>query len=299
MKYNYSTAVRDNDVLRKSFNELTRQTFCFDFTDWYAAGHWGEWYIPHVLLDGNRVISNISVNLMQFDVQGAEKNYIQLGTVMTDQAYRGQGLNREIMEKILNEYAGKTDGIYLFANDDVCNYYQKFGFRPSKEYEYYMRCENQEEINAYIVEKVDMEQEVQGKKLYDAIRRYSDISNSHNQNDAMCMSCNLGLYQFWLGAEYGNQVYYLPEAGVYIAAGLEENVLHIHQIFGKQQVDIARVAKTFGKNVEEVVLGYSPVHKENLLMREHREEDCTLFILGEDLNCMERDKLMFSVLSHA
>lgn len=299
MKYNYSTDVRDNDVLRQSFNELTRQTFYFDFSDWYRKGHWGDMYIPHVLLDGEKVISNVSVNLMQFDVQGVEKNYIQLGTVMTDEAYRGQGLNREIMEKILSEHADKADGIYLFANDDVCNYYQKFGFRPSKEYEYYMHCESQENISAYVVEKVDMAQETQCEKLYDVIRKYSDVSNNHNQNDAMYMSHNLGLYQFWLADDYGNQIYYVPETEGYVVAGLEENILHIHQIFGKQQVDIARLAKTFGENVEEVVLGYSPVHKENLLEREHKEEDCTLFILGEDLNCMERDKLMFPVLSHA
>ena len=123
MKYKYCTCVRGNDALRASFNELTRQTFGFDFVNWYEAGHWGDFYVPHVLLDGEKVVSNVSVNFMQFDLQGKKKNYIQLGTVMTDKNYRGQGLNRELMERILSEYEGKVNGIYLFGNDDVLDYY--------------------------------------------------------------------------------------------------------------------------------------------------------------------------------
>lgn len=88
LKYSYSTSVKNNDIIRKSFNELTRNTFCFDFVNWYQSGHWGELYIPHVLLDGEKVISNVSVNLMQFDMCGQKKNYLQLGTIMTDLRYR-------------------------------------------------------------------------------------------------------------------------------------------------------------------------------------------------------------------
>lgn len=299
MRYKYSADVKNNDVLRESFNELTRKTFGFDFTGWYEAGHWGELYIPHVMLDGNQVVSNVSVNLMQFDVGGVKKYYIQLGTVMTDFAYGGQGLNREIMERILQEYSGKADGIYLFGNDSVQSYYPKFGFQSSKEYEYYMPCESMENVTAYEIEKVDMSREEQCERLYDVIRNYSDNPDSLNQNDVMYMSDNLGLYQFWLAAGYGENVFYLPETGNYVVAELNEDVLNIHQIFGKQQVDIARLAKSFGEQVKEAVLGYSPVHKEPFLVREHTEEDCTLFILGDDLWCIEREKLRIPALSHA
>lgn len=297
MKYRYSTAVKNNDVLRESFNELTRKTFDFDFVNWYEAGHWGEMYLPHVVTDEDRVISNVSVNLMQFDVCGVEKNYIQIGTVMTDRAYRGQGLNRMIMERILKEYEGKVDGIYLFGNDSVLDYYPKFGFKPSKEYEYYLTCNQEESIVPYVVEKVDMTQKEQCEKLYDVIRNYSGDSN--NQNDGLCMSDNLGLYQFWINAGFGNSIYYLPEKEVYVAADMEGKILHIHQIFGKQPVEIVRFGRAFGEKIDEIVLGYTPVYKAGLSVREHKEEDCTLFILGEDLQRIEKDKMMFPILSHA
>ena len=298
MKYKFSNEVKKNDVLRESFNQLTQQVFCFDFTGWYAAGHWGDDYLPHVLLDGERVISNVSVNLMKFDVQGVLKHYIQLGTVMTDSNYRNQGLNREIMERILEEYSGKVDGIYLFGNDSVIHYYPKFGFKPIKEYEYYLQCEELTKTDAYRIEKIDMTKVEQCERLYDRIREYA-IDDHRNQNDGMYMSENLGLYQFWLANGYSEQVYYLPENECYVIANLKEEVLQLHQMIGKQQVDMLRLAKAFSDTVKEVVLGYTPVHKEQFFVREHKEEDCTLFILGEDLNIVERDKMRFPVLSHA
>ena len=65
MNYIYNIKVKENDAIRASFNELTRKTFGFDFVNWYEAGQWGDFYIPHVLLDGDKVISNVSVNLMR------------------------------------------------------------------------------------------------------------------------------------------------------------------------------------------------------------------------------------------
>ncbi|MBQ7781666.1 MAG: GNAT family N-acetyltransferase [Lachnospiraceae bacterium] len=318
MNYIYTTNVKDNDTLRASFNELTRQVFGFDFVNWYETGHWGNMYIPHVLLDGDKVIANVSVNLMQFAIGDVKKNYIQLGTVMTHPDYRNQGLGREIMERIMEEYTGKVDGMYLFGNDSVLEYYPKFGFKPAKEYEYYMPCEKQEGVAAYQLEKVDMSNSANSEKLYDKIRACMDDNkeltensllqdsvsgkaNSAivNQNDGLYMNENIGLYQFWIAAEYGEQIYYLPETGNYVIAAVEENTLHIYQIFGKQKADMKRLAKAFGENVKEVELHYTPACKEEYAVREHKEEDCTLFIMGEDLERIEKDMMMFPELSHA
>ena len=312
MNYTFSASVKEDDKQRAAFNKLTSQTFGFDFRDWYDAGHWGNLYIPHTLFDGDKAISNVSVNLMQFQIGDERKNYIQLGTVMTDEAYRGQGLNRWIMERVLEEYAGKVDGIYLFGNDSVLDYYPRFGFQPAKEYEYYLTEEQLAAAGECQLEKVDMSQPEKCECLYDMISSCA-ASESPNPNDGMYMNENLNLYQFWMTAGYGDNVYYLPEKDVYVIAELDGQVLRIHQIFGKNQVDIAGVAKELVKElvkeaeladagrtaITEVVLGFTPAHKELFSVREHKEEDCTLFVLGEDLQRVEREKLMFPVLSHA
>ena len=54
---------------------------------------------------------------------------------MTDEKYRNRGLIRQIMEEIDKDYSEIVDGIFLFANDEVLDFYPKFGFQKSGEYE--------------------------------------------------------------------------------------------------------------------------------------------------------------------
>ncbi len=289
-----------NDIsMLDSFNELTRNTFGFDFVQWHAAGHFSDMYVPHVMMDKEKVISNVSVNRMQFDVGGVIRNYIQLGTVMTDQEHRGQGLNRKIMESILQEYVEKVDGIYLFGNDSVLDYYPKFGFVPCEEYEYYFTFENENDVVPYYMKKVDMSNETQAKQIYAVIENYFAKSDEPNENDAVYMSENVGLYHFWMDTEYRDHIYYLPEVGLYVVGAVDNEKLYLYQIIGKEKVDLKRVAKAFGDGFSEVVLGYTPVYKEGLSVRIHKEEDCTLFVIGQDLRCVSKEQMMFPVLSHA
>lgn len=74
---------------------------------------------------------------MNFNLEGIEKHYIQIGTVMTDEFYRGLVLSRKLIERIINEHKDNVDGIYLFSNDSVINFYPKFGFSKSTECQYY------------------------------------------------------------------------------------------------------------------------------------------------------------------
>lgn len=76
----------------KSFNELTEKTFCFNFENWYSNGFGWDKFIPHSLIDRDKIIAHMSVSLMDFDLDSTEKHYIQIGTVMTHKDYRGQDL---------------------------------------------------------------------------------------------------------------------------------------------------------------------------------------------------------------
>lgn len=298
-RYIHSTAIRQNDALRASFNALAQKTFGLDFSPWYAAGGWGADYIPHVLLDGERVVSNVSVNWMQFALHGVTRHYIQLGTVMTDETYRGQGLNRWLIEHVLAEYRDKVDGIYLFANDSVLDYYPKFGFVPVKEYEYSLPCSSASARPPYQLEPVDLTQPVHQAALDAAIRGGMALQGRPDPNSALYMSTNRGLYQFWLMAEYGGSVYYLPEMQAYLVARVEGARLWVGQVWGPQRIEPARLAGAFGPAVEELVFGYVPTHTAGLTVREHKEEDTTLFVLGGELRQIEQDKLCFPALSHA
>lgn len=304
MKYNYIINVRDDDKLRASFNELTQKVYGFDFKQWYERDQWGDKYIPHVLEDNGKVISNVSVNLMYFNMGGEIKKYIQLGTVMTDPDYRGQGLNRYILEKILEKYRGKVDGIYLFGNDSVLEYYPRFGFTPIKEYEYSCKLHWESEAisdierNASRIEKTDLSDKGTCDKLYNAIMEYNSSARGNNPNDGFNMCDNLGLYQFWLAEEFRENVYYLPDIGAYIIADLNADTLKIYQIISKDVIDIKKLAASFGR-VSEIKLGFTPARKEDYDIEQHIVKDCTLFILGDNLKKVELEKMMFPEISHA
>ena len=109
----------DDSSLRQELNDLTQETFGFDFESWVTNGYYEGDYIPYSFEEDGRLIANVSVNRMEFIQNGQEKLYIQLGTVMTREECRKQGYARKLMEKVMAEYAGKCDGLYLFANLDA------------------------------------------------------------------------------------------------------------------------------------------------------------------------------------
>ena len=135
-EYIYVKDYRDNERLREGLNNLTEKTYGFNFRRRYESGYWGKEYIPYSLLDDDKLVANVSVSIMKINILGEEKNYIQIGTVMTDEEYRNQGLSRFLMEEVLHEWENKCDCIYLFANDTVLDFYPKFGFERVYEHQY-------------------------------------------------------------------------------------------------------------------------------------------------------------------
>ncbi|GFZ33048.1 acetyltransferase [Clostridium zeae] len=287
MKYTFIKAYKDNDKMRKSLNELTEKTFGFNFENWYSNGFWGDKFIPHSLVDGDKVIANVSVNLMDFDLDGIEKHYIQIGTVMTDKDYRGQGLSRYLIQMIIDEYKENSDGIYLFGNDSVINFYPKFGFTSSKQYQYSKDVYSINNIKK--IQQVNMSDEIKWKDFFNTVR------NSVN-NDRFTMD-NPGLIAFW--TRWSSSVYFLAEQEAYIIADVKGDNLLINQIIANHKVNLETVISSFGSGIKKVTLGFTPYNIIGYTINEYHEDDCTLFIFGKDLDIIESKKLMFPTLSHA
>ncbi len=156
-EYQFAFGYGKNNELRKSFNDLTQEIFEFNFEQWYQDGYWKNQFIPYSLLDGAKIVSSVSVNIMDFKVFGEEKRYIQLGTVMTNPDYRNQGLLRVLLKKAIEDYRDKCDLIYLFANNSVLDFYPKFGFQELNQYQCIKKAD---EISTDVsVEKLNMSED--------------------------------------------------------------------------------------------------------------------------------------------
>ncbi|MBP1903859.1 GNAT superfamily N-acetyltransferase [Paenibacillus turicensis] len=133
-EFSFVTNYKNNEVLRKSFFELAKSTFDISFEDWYEQGFWGEGYIPFSFVEGDKVIANASVNVLELVINGEKKKAIQIGTVMTHPDYQKRGLSAYLMNKVIEEFENQVDFMYLFANETVLEFYPKFGFEAVEEH---------------------------------------------------------------------------------------------------------------------------------------------------------------------
>lgn len=289
MKYRIVKDYRHQEQFRKSLNRLAQKTFGLDFEEWYQKGYWREHYIPYSVVAEGEVVANVSVNVTDMLLNGKRLHFIQLGTVMTEEKCRHRGLIRMLMEEIERDYGEKSDGVYLFANDQVLGFYPKFGFRPVKEYEYFRQVNTS---GTMTIQKAPVRKKSDLKQLEKAIQKSVPAG-------VFEMTGNVDLLMFYVTGFLREAVWYDKGSEAYVIAELEGGILRIHNIFSARNVDLETVIAAFGSEVKEVVLGFIPVKQEGYERRERKEEDCTLFIKGEALACIEEEKLMFPTLSHA
>jgi predicted N-acetyltransferase YhbS len=279
---------RSDKALRDSFNQLAEQTFGLNFEGWYQDGFWKENYDPHSIVVDGEVVSNVSVNRTDLMIGGRRYRILQLGTVMTAQAHRGKGYGRAIMEYIEGEYAG-VDGIYLFANETVVDYYPRFGFRPAVEYAYRKAVSQTGENRT---EQVIMDNADSWAKLAEAMER-------SKFREGCPMVGNPGLIFFYVSLFLQEAVYYIPHLDAWVIAEPEEGCLTIHNIFAGEQVTIDDVAAAFGSEVREIALGFAPECAEGWEISEIHEEDTHFFVKGGIFGQFEEKKLRIPSLSHA
>lgn len=279
---------RADDALRRSFDALAQRTFGLTFEDWYQNGFWGDDYVPYSVVVDGAVAANVSVNRTDFVLDGEKKRFIQLGTVMTDERYRGRGMIRRLMAEIERDCAGKADGVYLFANDTVLYFYPKFGFRRAAEVRYARALEPCGAASAVRVPMRDR----------DAWGRLTAVIRSSAPCGRFSLCGNTGLPLFYVSKFMQDCVYRVaPET--YAVAALEDGVLHLYAVYAEKQPAPEAVARAFGGAVRRVQLGFTPLDTTGWEAETVREDDTTLFVRGAGFRDFERRGLMFPVLAHA
>lgn len=289
--YGYTVDFKDNKKIRNAFNTLTRKTYGFDFEEWYQNGYWKDRYIPYALLDGEKVISNVSVNIIDFLIMGEKKRYIQIGTVMTDKEYRNQGLNRFIIEKVLEEWRDRCDLIYLFANDSVLNLYPKFGFVSVDEYQH--SKEISVENTTSNVKKLNMSDKKDRNFLFNTISKSLPVSKLH-----MCN--NESLIMFYCTSFMKENVYYIETLDTIVISEFNGDTLYLNDVFSIRGILLDDIIEAMGKKeLKKIVFGFTPIDTTLYDVGLLREEDTTLFVMGDKVELFRDKQLMFPLLSRA
>ena len=281
-----------DDTLRHALNELAKKTFWIDFESWVTDGYFEGDYIPYSFLENGKIISNVSANRMNFMQNGVAKKYIQIGTVMTDEAYRNKGLARRLIEYVADSYRDECDGIYLFANLDALDFYRKCGFAEVTEYRYYTDMKPDKSIGSRFV-PVNPSDEAMKQKYMDTVRN-SAINSSFEQTN------KFGLQLFYTAGM--DNVYYADDIDCFIVMESDGTSLDLQSVICKERVGIEEILKRLDIEYDKCNLGFVPHAKDIDIctaVRYDGGDDYRLFYLGDELKNISRDKLYFPELSHA
>lgn len=279
---------RHDALLRASFNALAEQTFGLNFENWYQNGFWTDAYDPYSVVIDGRVVANVSLNRTDMVMGGKRRRIYQLGTVMTAPEYRNLGYSRKIMEAIEKDTAD-ADGIYLFGNDSVLEFYPRFGFRQNREFIHHRSVHQAGESRMV---NVPMDGPEGWKQLADAMERSTFPGGCR-------MVDNPGLIFFYVSQFMQGCVYRMADSDIWVIAELEEGELTLHNVFSPEIISLDSVIEAFGSGVAHVTLGFSPGDPTGFQCRELKEEDCTFFTKGDIFRDFEERQLRIPSLSHA
>lgn len=300
-----SNYMRD-DAKRHMLNALTQKTFGFDFEGWVTNGYFEGDYIPYSFVKDGEIIANVSANRMQFLQNGVRKNYIQIGTVMTDERFRKQGLAAQLMKHVISEYESACDGIYLFGNLGATGFYEKLGFQTVNEYRYFVKDEylTGEKAKDSFLPAGEMGPDI--RKKYMELVRTGAVQSSFEQIN------KFGLQMFYTA--WFDNVYYAKDIDCFIVLDLDERTA-LQAVISEERVPLKEVLRRLdlstlteeGGAAEQtgsvrLQLGFTPLPEDReLCVSELYDgaDDYRLFYRGEELKSIEREQLYFPELSHA
>ena len=266
---------RDNELLRNEYFDFISKIFPgADFKEWYSKGFWNDEYNPISVIKDGKIISNVSVALMNIIVEGRNLRGIQIGAVGTVPEYRSQGLSRILMEYVLEKYRNDTDIILLFANETVLEFYPKFGFKRFEEKVFISETNFPEPKPA--TRKLNIQNESDFLLLQDLINNRLEITKIFGAKD-------YGFITMWHVLNiYRENLYHLKDEDAIFIMKEENRQLHIYEIICKKHFDVnAAVSKVIESSKIKSVKFHFPPDQLNYKYDKIINEDNGLFILND------------------
>lgn len=266
---------KENEILRKSFNELSQKTFGINFEEWYQKKLWTNHYECYSIKLGDKILANASVNKYEFIINGEKKKALQIGTVMTDEESRGKGLSKKILNFILDKFENEYEIIYLFANNSVATFYPKFGFKKVKQFQKFS-TDKFEKNKKYNLKKLNMN----NNSDIDLLRKIgSNRISKSSKFDVM----NGHEVMFWYCLNvFRDNIYCDAKEELLLIYSIEDDKLLIHDISSTQPKDYRDIIGSIISNeIKEVSFDFN-LESSNIDLKERHvdDDDDILFIKG-------------------
>lgn len=301
--YRYCDDLLNENTLCRSFDALAHRVFGIRFEWWRQAGLWGGAYRPHVLAKDGDVVACVAQNRIAFCTGGQTKNTVQLGTVMTDPAFRGRGLAAWLTHRVLDGLPADTHLVYLYANDGARDFYPQFGFAAAQEWAFCLPAPDALSGRASPAPAQAAQQAARRLDLENA----DDLALLHraaaqgNPCADPAMLGNPGLTLFHCLSWLREDLYFLPAQDAVAAVQREGGALHCLEVLGPPGVDLGAVLAALcgpgmQDGVQSIELGFAPAadaHGAAVPARPLAQPDTTFMVLqgGEDFVAAGRVRL--------
>ncbi|MDP8285944.1 MAG: GNAT family N-acetyltransferase, partial [Candidatus Electryonea clarkiae] len=243
---------KDVKDTRLSFHELTNTVFGFDLEDWYQKGFWSDRYNPYSFIVEGRVVANVSINKMDVVLAGQRHKAIQIGTVMTHPDYQKRGLAAKLMKHVLEIYAVDYHLFYLFANNDVLNFYPKFGFESLVRSQFVLDRKNIT-LHKLQMKKLDISKPEILNMVYQMVTGRKPVSNVFGIENGQ------NLFMYHCLYILNDCIYYLEEENILILCKKEGKALHIYDIVYSDESNFKKLAGILAdEDIERFVFRFTP-----------------------------------------
>ena len=253
-------------------NDLLKDIF-LDFKFWYDLDLWDENYESYSNLEDEKIVSNICVFKTQIQYKGKQYQALSLGAVATREGYRGRGYARLIMEEIIRKYSNVP--MYLFANDEVLNFYPRFGF--NRVYEKLPVTDvNINNSNTPIKLTFD------DPLVWDYV--YHRVNYSGEMDCLNTKSINI-FHLYW--GYLKKHIYHIPELDSIVIAEQNGTVLKLIGVFTKGEFNFHELVSQLPfQNVERIEFGFMPYWKDISYQMTEYEAD-PMFVRGMDCDLVD------------
>ncbi len=203
------------------------------------------------MFDGDKIVANLSTTDMVWLMKGKKYRAIQVGTVMTDEAYRGQGINSQLMRKAIKDNEA-ADLMFLFADEDAIPYYEKYGFKAYAHYNYSLSCLYEKGSKIHLIAPVDVEDVSERKSIMEAERNAF-------KNELYDVLEGESLLMWYLVNFYRENIYYIEELETYVIYSIEDGRLELYKVITKTPYLLELLLDyILDSEIKEIIFHFTP-----------------------------------------
>ncbi|MBN2794015.1 MAG: GNAT family N-acetyltransferase [Clostridia bacterium] len=236
---------KNNPILRKSLSQLATETFGLEFETLFEKGYWDDRFSGYALVENDEIVANVCFHELTLLRYGVTYEVLQIGTVMTQHEYRKKGLQRQLMEAVLEDYKDK-DAFYLFANDSVKDFYPLFGFEPKEK----IIFELNKNLPAY--EPIPYQKITVNENL--PLLYYHVLKRVRNHRDEVLHDDYLKM--FYMMYVFDEAVYLVKDT-IVVCEKLSDT-LHVYDVFMTENASILDALKPFMENIKKIRFHFEP-----------------------------------------